>query len=262
MTRSFAMRREESYWNETRQPLTSLAFVIPWLIAYEGGVCWLGGGDAFRNGADSWLRTGLSALGGTAWWILPVALVVVLLVWHLATGHDWRIRWNTLGGMLSESVLFAVLLILLGQSLERGQRLVLDLGQPLLGVAVRAIGFVGAGLYEEFLFRLCLIPLVYPLFRGLLLPRSWALGLTLVATSLVFSVAHYLGPVPDGQSLSLLTEAVARVQSHRELWFGFAFRTIAGLVFGTLFCLRGFGIAVGAHALYDIIVGVVLVTEL
>lgn len=262
MTSSVSSRTDGSYWNETRRPLTCLAFVLPWLAAYEGGLWWLGGGDALRNGADSWLRIGLAALGGTAWWILPAAMVVVLLVWHMAAGDSWRIHWNALGGMLSESMLFAFLLILLGQSLERGQRLVLDVGEPLLGVAVRSIGFVGAGLYEEFLFRLCLIPLAYAICRAVLLPRSWALGVTLVATSFAFSVAHYLGPVPDGQSLSLLTDAVARVQSHRELWFGFAFRTIAGLVFGGLFCLRGFGIAVGAHALYDIIVGVVLVAEL
>ena len=32
----------------------------------------------------------------------------------------------------------------------------------------------------------------------------------------------------------------------------------AGLYFALLFRLRGFGIAVGAHALYDVMVGVVL----
>lgn len=252
---------DRSYWSETRRPLTCLAFVLPWLVAYEGGVWWLGG-EIYRNGADSWLRTALSAAGHSAWWGLPAALVLVLLVWHMAAGHGWRCRWHTLGGMLSESVMFAFLLILLGQSLEQGQRLVLDVDSSLTGLAVRSVSFLGAGLYEEFLFRLCLIPLAYIVCRLLLLPRRAALGITLVATSVIFSLAHYLGPAPDGQLLSVLSDAVIRVQSHRELWFGFAFRTLAGLVFGILFCLRGFGIAVGAHALYDIIVGVVLVTEL
>jgi hypothetical protein len=35
----------------------------------------------------------------------------------------------------------------------------------------------------------------------------------------------------------------------------FVFRTMAGLFFTLLFITRGFGIAVGAHAGYDILVG-------
>jgi hypothetical protein len=36
----------------------------------------------------------------------------------------------------------------------------------------------------------------------------------------------------------------------------FVFRTVAGLYFTLLFVLRGFGVAVGAHAGYDVLVGV------
>ena len=38
----------------------------------------------------------------------------------------------------------------------------------------------------------------------------------------------------------------------------FLFRTLAGVYFAVLFQLRGFGIAVGAHACYDVLVGVVV----
>ena len=40
----------------------------------------------------------------------------------------------------------------------------------------------------------------------------------------------------------------------------FLFRMLAGIYFALLFRLRGFGIAVGTHAFYDIIVGVTLTT--
>ena len=36
----------------------------------------------------------------------------------------------------------------------------------------------------------------------------------------------------------------------------FVFRAVAGLYFATLYVFRGLGIAVGAHVLYDLIVGV------
>jgi Type II CAAX prenyl endopeptidase Rce1-like len=62
-----------------------------------------------------------------------------------------------------------------------------------------------------------------------------------LATSLAFSLAHYVGPA--GEQFRLFT---------------FAFRTFAALFFALLFMLRGFGIAVGTHAAYDLIVGLML----
>jgi hypothetical protein len=54
----------------------------------------------------------------------------------------------------------------------------------------------------------------------------------------LFSLAHYVGPHGDEIRLA-----------------SFIFRTLAGAFFAVLFVVRGFGIAVGAHAGYDILVG-------
>jgi hypothetical protein len=40
-------------------------------------------------------------------------------------------------------------------------------------------------------------------------------------------------------------------------WYPFVFRTVAGLFFSALFIYRGFGIAAGTHAAYDMLVGLV-----
>jgi membrane protease YdiL (CAAX protease family) len=61
----------------------------------------------------------------------------------------------------------------------------------------------------------------------------------IIVTSLLFSAAHYIGP--HGESFGLFT---------------FVFRFVAGLFFGLLFVFRGFGIAAGSHAGYDVLVGV------
>ena len=52
------------YLEQSRRPLVSLAFIVPLLATYEGGVIYLGPA-ALRNGADVWLRhlLGWSALG-------------------------------------------------------------------------------------------------------------------------------------------------------------------------------------------------------
>jgi membrane protease YdiL (CAAX protease family) len=62
--------------------------------------------------------------------------------------------------------------------------------------------------------------------------------LGLVASSLLFAAAHYVGPLGDAFDL-----------------YSFTFRTLAGMFFAILFVVRGFGIAAGTHALYDVLVG-------
>jgi hypothetical protein len=260
---------EPHYWFETRRPFCNLVFLLPLLLVYELGVVAIGGSesDAFRNGADAWIRQFLLRLGIDLLWLLPMSLVAALLFWQWASRQPWRMSWDTLGGMVAESLLFAFALILLGQAVDACFRQPANLlevegsgwGMSLL---VRSVTFLGAGIYEEFLFRLCLIPITYAGLRALLVPHRWSVGVTIVATSVVFSLAHYLGTPDQDYSLSVLTEAVVRVQSSRALWFSFVFRTLAGVFFAALFFLRGFGITVGAHAAYDVIVGAVLLPEL
>jgi hypothetical protein len=63
--------------------------------------------------------------------------------------------------------------------------------------------------------------------------------LAMTASALAFAGAHHIGPLAEPC-----------------VWFNFIFRWLAGLFFAGVFVLRGFGIAVGAHAAYDILVGV------
>jgi membrane protease YdiL (CAAX protease family) len=98
--------------------------------------------------------------------------------------------------------------------------------------------FIGAGIYEETLFRLVL----YSGLRWLLLrvevPWPGPGMLAAVVSALLFSAAHNIGPY--GEDFQP---------------FVFAFRAAAGMYFVVLYQLRGFGIAVGAHAGYDVLVG-------
>lgn len=235
------------YWRGTRRPLTCLVFLAPLLAAYEAGVQWLGGrdADAMRNGADFWIRNSLERLGLNSPWLVPGMIVVGLLVWHVARQEAWRVSPGILGGMFVESLLFGVALVVLGELESAGLRNLRHAMTPTAlapeRVAPLAVMYVGAGIYEEVLFRLCLLPMCYALFRTGGLSNGWSAGLAVVATSLAFSLAHYVGPA--GESFQMFT---------------FWFRTAAGLFFAGLFVLRGFGIAVGAHAAYDLLVGLVL----
>lgn len=236
------------YWSEARQPLTNLLFLAPLLIAYEIGVLWIGAGDAdlLRNGADHWMRGGLSRLGLGYHLLLPGLVVAALIVWHLVGKYPWRLSADTLVGMFAESLLFAFLLIVVGQLQDvvfQRWLAATETPQLFMGMqsAANTISFLGAGIYEEVLFRLCLLPLCYCFFVAARLSSNWAAALAIISTSLAFSIAHYVGPSSDPFTI-----------------FGFTFRALAGAFFAVLFWLRGFGITVGCHAAYDVLVGVLL----
>ena len=257
------------YWLETRRPFCNLVFLLPLLVAYEIGVGFASGprGESIRNGADAWIRFWLHQAGIEIVWLLPVLLIGTLMAWHMTTRQPWKMALDTLGGMAAESLLYAFLLIMLGQLIDyifrQAAMVPLQVADATYhSFLIRLVTFMGAGIYEEFLFRLCLLPISYAAFRAIMVPKRWAITGTVVITSIVFSLAHYLGPVSDGLGLELVANAVARVQSSRELWFGFAFRTMAGMFFAALYFFRGFGITVGAHAAYDVFVGVILVSEI
>ncbi len=247
--REAAANEPSDYWNATRRPISCLVFLAPLLAAYEAGVYLVGGSDAdaVRNGADAWMRGGLEYLGLNRPWLLPAMIVAGLLIWQIARSEPWRLSWTTLGGMLAESLLFALALVVIGTvESQLFRQAAAGAGRaaaavPTARVAGLAVVFVGAGIYEEVLFRLFLLPASAALFRGGGLGSGSAAGLAILATSLAFSIAHYVGPA--GEAFHLFT---------------FVFRTVAGLFFAALFVLRGFGIAVGAHAAYDIVVGLVL----
>ncbi|HVJ86857.1 MAG TPA: CPBP family glutamic-type intramembrane protease [Caulifigura sp.] len=246
------------YWDEARRPLASLLFLAPLLVGYELAVVSLAGAG-LRNGADAWMRGWLIGLGLELPWILPAAVAVTLLAWHVLKRDAAQFQVSTFLGMLGESLLFALVLILCGQMLHSA------MGEPLPEAMIarwnvspmqlRVISSVGAGLYEEFLFRLLLLPALIAVVGLACRNTTITAVLAVAASSLIFAAAHYL-PV-DASALSPVAyvDAMEAVWQQPSLWYGFLFRGLAGAAFGTLFVLRGFGVTVGSHAFYDVLVG-------
>jgi len=225
----------DTYWALSRTPLTSLAFTLPLVMAYEGGVLLLGRG-APRNGADVWLRQVLDALGFGGYFLLPVLTIVGLLAWHHVEHDRWRFSPVVLAGMCLECLILAAVLV--GLARLQSRLWPLDVGAGVAAFMARFIGFCGAGLYEEVLFRLLLLPAVGWMIARLGATPPAAAVWAVLTTSVLFAAAHYVGPLGDTFDLH-----------------SFAFRTLAGLFFAILFLVRGFGIAAGTHAVYDMIVG-------
>lgn len=241
------------YWSDARTPLSSLLFLIPWIVVYEFGVLLMGQDqpDVVRNGADFWMRSVLSHFGFGNGLLLPLIVVSMLLAWHILRKNPWQVRIETQIGMLAESILLAIGLVAVGQChdiLFRQMASSAATGVSILnsvGPVTRAVSFIGAGVYEEVMFRLLLVPAAFMVFRMFEFPATWAAAMAAVCTSFLFAMAHHIGPSAEALNL-----------------FAFTFRAAAGLFFASIFLLRGFGITVGCHAAYDLLVGVLLASPL
>jgi hypothetical protein len=238
------MASKVSYFSATRHPWPSLLVLLPLLLAYEGGILWLGGPqrDTLRNGADAWLHWGLEQVGVNYAYAPPLLIGLFFLIWSFSV-NETRPK-DTVGvvsGMVIEGVFFALGL----WGLSRALWPVLEhFGIEMQWSAARresigqALTFIGAGIYEEVLFRLILFSGLVVVLRLAFLPTLAALPLAALASAVLFSAAHHFGPFGEPFDQGV-----------------FLFRTLAGLYFTVVFRLRGFGVAAGAHALYDVVVG-------
>ena len=199
---------------------------------------------SLRNGADVILESLFIALAGRLGPLLFMICLIAGGLWLVARDmrrHGGRLRGSVFARMLAESMVLA-----LGFGFVVGA-LTSQLVHPaaLIGAPqVRALDWwsrlmlsVGAGIYEELLFRVVLVAALAWCGEAVLGWRPAVAGLwaTLLG-AILFSAAHYVGPYGDRLTL-----------------YSFVFRMIAGVFFSGLYLLRGFGITAWTHALYDLI---------
>ncbi|MDG2031548.1 MAG: CPBP family intramembrane metalloprotease [Phycisphaerales bacterium] len=232
---------EDTYWSTSKRPFEILLFLTPFILMYEIGLVFLLREDrgTITNLAHKWIIVfmgyfNINLLGLS----LPaLAVIMVLLVWHVLARNPWRARPQVLLFMALESVLLVVPLLVLARMVHQYLPLVGSEGEIIqgLGVTGRIAMSIGAGLYEELVFRMLIVFVLHTLVVDVL-RFSNAAGLTvaILVSALLFSFYH---PVWDADGSLLMGRA--------------AFYFAAGLWFGLLYVVRGFGIVVAVHAFYD-----------
>lgn len=224
---SLRILRPRDYHAATRRFEVSALLVIPLFAVYEVALLGATGGRV-RNAAEVLLKRVLGIEHGLGLILVNSALMVAFLCVAL---RGSRRGIALLPFVLLESALYALLL----GPLLAGVRALLGPIPPDSKVAAVVLG-LGAGLYEELLFRLVGVGAGFVLLsRGLRVDRVWALVTALLASSVLFSAYHHLGVGGEPWSQKV-----------------FVFRFLAGLILGWLFWLRGFGVAAWTHALYDV----------
>jgi len=241
-----------SYWATSRRPLQILAFLLPLIVLFEVGLALLlrsESGIITNKAHESLLRFfdafGINASSGL--FLGGLAIIVVLLVWHLLVREPWRVDFAAAGLMALESLVLVAPLLVIGRIVSQiagltgvaaagsaaGPGAALADLDPWSEVAIS----VGAGLYEELLFRMMLIAAIHTLLVDVgKASHRLGLGIALVVSSAAFAAYHPLAGPGGGFSFSRLV-----------------FYFTAGLYFGAVYIVRGFGIVVAVHAFYDIL---------
>jgi membrane protease YdiL (CAAX protease family) len=232
------------YFDTTRTHTYSLLFALPLLVLYELGAMLIADrGGGMRNGADVLLRTLLAAGGlqGTLAFTAALALGAGVLVGLERKKKRVPLRTGYFGLMMAESAAYALLfggmIAVATQALLGGVvRMAADQGAitnlPMLDGVVLSLG---AGIYEELLFRVLLTGGLFALLVAAGVRKSTSGVVAVVVSAFIFSAFHYVGPYAYPLELN-----------------SFTFRFLAGLAFSALYMVRGFGVAAWTHALYDV----------
>lgn len=243
--------RPNSYWHASRAPRYSLLFALPLFVLYEA-LAWLMGGDApgaVRNGADVLMKQLFIALAGSRGSLAFGAVMISVVIWLVARDvrrHGAELKLPVFVGMFAESMVMALLVGLVAGTITTRLLGMMDTLMMRLAISpveamplsTRVMLSLGAGLYEELLFRVVIVGSLAWIGRRVFKWKPWTAGVVAAVTgAVIFSAFHYIGPFGDAFDIR-----------------SFVFRAIAGLFFSALFLVRGFGIAAWAHALYDIAV--------
>ena len=163
--------------------------------------------------------------------LIGISLALIPIAKSRARGI--KLKANYFALMFAESLVFSLALGILLQSILRMGGL--STGGTGSGLMQNLALSIGAGLFEEIIFRVILLNLLFLLLNHLFKKKVAAAVVSVLLASFLFSLSHYVGTMADTLQL-----------------YSFMFRWSAGLVFTVLYFVRGFAITAYTHALYDI----------
>ena len=231
-----------AYHQHTRTATYGFLMGLPLLVLYEGLILLVNRGQAMpvRISAEVWMKQLLALLGATGGHVLAVVVLLIGIgIFVYERRKNVPIRPRYVGWMIGESAVYAVLL-----AFVVSQAVGMIFAAAPAGAQMAESGFltrlalsIGAGLYEELVFRVLLVGGLYLLLSHFLRERTPAYIVAAVIGALLFSAVHYVGALGDPFTLP-----------------SFTFRFLFGLALNAVFLVRGFGVAAWTHALYDVMI--------
>ena len=234
-----------NYWKFSKTPFYSFLFTLPYFIFYEIGIFFTSQDDlvVIRNGADALMRQALSRFGIIGLYWLGALFFIAFIITLIAQKKKWKesvIVGNYFFIMTLESIFWSYILFILMSNMNI--LLMNPNGELLIQQITLAIG---AGIYEEFLFRVILILIISSILTMIF---RWSKNnvniIAIIISAGIFSAFHFIGEFGDFFSFKV-----------------FMVRFLAGIFLGFLYLFRGFGITAWSHSIYDLIILTKITTE-
>ncbi|MBI45821.1 MAG: hypothetical protein CMG66_06640 [Candidatus Marinimicrobia bacterium] len=228
-----------NYFVYSKNIFTSLIFIFPFLLIYEI-ICFFyfkGLDYQIRNSADIIFRRFFDSFDIFSEYFYPISLLaLVFIIFFIKKSEfvNFDIKFNYFFIMLLEGCLFGLLLLFIINDISF--------------ISFKSIAYqddfllnlylcIGAGIWEEALFRFFLFSFIYKILSYFEINDSFlSLYIAIFFSALLFSVFHYVGD--SGEIFNINS---------------FIIRFLAGIYLSVLYYFRGLGIVVMAHVSYDFI---------
>jgi len=224
----------KDYFRKSSSPLYSFIITLPIFLTYELGIFWMRNIEFnyIQNGADVLIEQAILRLGFDVIYVSSIIFLFVLLIIIYYQKHHFNslsISRPYLGAMFLESIVYAIILFFL-----MGNLYLMDVSTNDLYCNI--ILSLGAGIYEELIFRVLLIYIFYQSIKFLFRLSKFSTNFyAVIFSAILFSLFHFIGAESFNQE-------------------AFAVRFIAGIFLAFLYVQRGFGITAITHSFYDIFV--------
>ncbi len=230
--------RLSDHFSSRQDPLTSALLVFPLFLTYQVGILVRGGSGL--NGVDTITASliELCARDLDTYLLTLACLLVAYGSLLLILRPRGIFRSEAFVPTVLEAGFYAMTMGTLILLVIHEVSALLPSPTLAVGGAVGDIIVIsaGAGLHEELLFRLLGLGGLGWLLSGIFGRReAWILAF--LVSSIAFSLAHHIGTGAETFTMA-----------------AFIYRLLAGMFFGIVYHLRGFGVAAWTHALYDLYV--------
>ncbi|KKO19540.1 MAG: hypothetical protein DCC43_14695 [Candidatus Brocadia sp.] len=226
----------ESYYLRSKNIANSFLFILPLLALYEVGIALQG--SSIKNASGVFIENFFTLFGKNGHLVFNSLVITFFLISIVYIEKKERLNFQTFVFMFFESMVYA---LFIGTVLGFFVYQILfpyALAQPFsMNMWLGVILSIGAGVYEEIVFRLLLITALSFIFATLLkVSKPLSAVISIMTAALLFTAMHYVGTLGD-----VFTNA------------NFTFRALSGVILSAIFLFRGLGIAVYTHAIYDVL---------
>lgn len=229
------------YFSFTSSLTYSYLIALPLLIMYEVFILISQPeADQFvRLSTDIWIKWIFASLGfNTLKFTAAIVLIMGIVIYFKERTNPVKVYGRYFLYMILESIFYAIILAILISGFI-GFIFNADASGSIAGLTKfqQLALSLGAGLYEELVFRVLLVYGLIVVLGWLGFKNGWKQAAAMIVAALLFSAVHYVGSFGDQFTLS-----------------SFIFRFMFGLALNGLLIYRGFGIAAWTHSMYDVIV--------